>query len=345
MHSAIIKKIEKFFHKCYHLPPERITLIQASGSGRLNVRIQAYGLSYIATYGEIVAENEAFIYLSKHFTALQLLVPAVLHVSADRLMYIQEDAGVEDLFSRLAVLDFTYDERLLTALMERAIDILIKFQWRGDQGLEYNKCFPGPAYTQKEVITDLEYFYNSFCIPAGINVDFKKLSNDFFRISYLINDCAQSGFMHRDYQSRNILLSQDKWTVIDFQGGRKGPGLYDAISLLYQSRLQLPNSFRKDLLNHYCNEYSNLTKINVDTLKNDIPFIRLNRLLQVLGAYGKRGLIEKKSHFIASIAPAIDHLNTYLSEFPEFIKKFPYLMQTIEQIISQKSEILCLTKS
>lgn len=345
MHSAIIKKIDKFFQKCYHLPPERITLLQASGSGRLNVRIHAYGLSYIATYGENVAENEAFIYLSQHFTSLKLPVPAVLYVSDDRLIYIQEDAGREDLFSRLATLDYNLDELKIAALLQRAIDILIQFQLEGDIGLNYNNCFPGPAYTSKEVYSDLEYFYHLFCVPAGIDADFKKLSDEFLCISSLLEECIQSGFMHRDYQSRNIMVHNDKWTVIDFQGGRKGPGLYDVISLVYQSRLSLPDTFRNQFLRYYCNKYSYLTKIKIDLLEKDIPFIRLIRLLQVMGAYGKRGLIEKKSHFIQSIDPAIDNLESYLHEYPQFILQFPLLKQILAQIISQKSKIVCLTKT
>ena len=345
MTAELVKEIGRFFEKSFHVPPERVTLMQASGSGRLNARIYAYGQTYIATRGDNPAENEAFFYLARHFHQQQLPVPKVLHVSGDRMMYIQEDAGAEDLFSRLAPLDDETGQATASAYFLRAIDLLIDLQINGGTGLDYTRCFPGPAYTSQEVVTDLRYFLNSFCIPAGISPKPEQLENEFQDISTLLGHCAHFAFMHRDYQSRNIMISNERWTIIDFQGGRKGPGLYDAVSLLYQSRLRLPASERLSLLEQYCHKHSARTGISPAAYIKDIPFIRLIRLLQVMGAYGKRGLLEKKPHFIQSIGPGIDQLATYLQEFPEFINHYPALKKTMLQIVQNKTEILCSTMS
>jgi RNase adaptor protein for sRNA GlmZ degradation len=45
----------------------------------------------------------------------------------------------------------------------------------------------------------------------------------------------------------------------------------------------------------------------------------LLRILQTLGAYGFRGLIEKKPHFISSIQPALIQLNAFIQSWPHIL--------------------------
>ena len=134
-------------------------------------------------------------------------------------------------------------------------------------------------------------------------------------------------------------------TVIDFQGGRKGPGLYDCISLVYQSRLSLPKEIKDHLVAYYCdriNEYFRGAPLN---FRSEIPLIRLLRLLQVLGAYGRRGILEQKPHFIHSLEPAIDNLAELLDEYPDFFQRHPYLGKILHKITAQKQNILCKLKN
>ena len=57
--------------------------------------------------------------------------------------------------------------------------------------------------------------------------------------------------------------------------------------------------------------------------------------MQTLGAYGLRGLIENKSHFIESIPLAIKNL-IYLNKKVEILNQLPQLQQVINQIIKNE---------
>lgn len=83
---------------------------------------------------------------------------------------------------------------------------------------------------------------------------------------------------------------------------------------------------------------SGLTAIQ---LNEDIETVKVVRLLQVLGAYGLRGLVEQKPHFISSIDPAIDNLKVF-TEDPESRSNYEYLTDILSLIIKNKAEILCL---
>ena len=58
-------------------------------------------------------------------------------------------------------------------------------------------------------------------------------------------------FVHRDFQSQNIVIKDGAACFIDFQGMRPGLPQYDLASLLYDPYVCLPASERADLLEHY----------------------------------------------------------------------------------------------
>lgn len=60
----------------------------------------------------------------------------------------------------------------------------------------------------------------------------------------------------------------------------------------------------------------------------------LVRLLQVLGAYGFRGLFERKSHFLSSIPQGLQNLKTFLQD-AVFLKNFPTLKQVLEGCVTE----------
>ena len=62
---------------------------------------------------------------------------------------------------------------------------------------------------------------------------------------------------------------------------------------------------------------------------------RLIRFMQVLGAYGFRGLIQRKPHFIASTGNGIDNLYDF-SETWEEMNDFPELKKIIKELKSSE---------
>lgn len=133
-----------------------------------------------------------------------------------------------------------------------------------------------------------------------------------------------NGLMYRDFQSRNIMVKEGNFFFIDFQGGRKGPLAYDAVSFIWQAKAPFNIKEREELEEFYIGLLKE-KGYDETKIRNQINSILLLRTLQVLGAYGYRGLIEKKQHFIDSIPPALDNLKYLkekglLIEYPEIEK-------------------------
>lgn len=308
--------------------PKDILPIAASGSARKYYRIVTENRSLIGTYSSNIEENEAFLAFSKHFHDLGLNVPEVFAINEERTCYLQSDFGDDNLFAHvqralMANNGPSTGSGTLIQLYKKALSHLVKFQCLGHQGLDYSKAYPTPSFDRQAIIDDLNYFKYYFLKPHE-EIDFNetRLDMDFSAFADFVSQAPNGFFMYRDFQSRNIMIKDDELYFIDFQGGRRGPLNYDVVSLLYQVKAQIPQNLRDELIDYYKTELAQY--VNPDEVKFDLyqPYFVYLRLLQVLGAYGFRGLIQKKSHFIESIPYALKELKAWnethpLNDYPE----------------------------
>lgn len=313
-----------------------IQQLPASGSSRVYYRVFTDKNIHIATYNSNIEENNAFLTFTKHFENVGLPVPQILSVSDDKDCYIQSDLGDFSLFHYVTncVKNKHYDEDTLN-LYKEAISRLVDFQIKGNKNLDYSVAFPSPCFDINSVIDDLNYFKYYF-LKVNDEIDFNesRLNLDFQKIADFVMEAPSDFFMYRDFQSRNIMIKDGHTFFIDYQGGRKGPLQYDIVSLLYQVKAQLDEGTRSVLLSHYKSELSkqlNLEEIQFDKYYN--AFILL-RLLQVLGAYGFRGLIQKKQHFIESIPYALNELINLRNELD-----FPFKTNELYNVLSQLEKL------
>ena len=160
-----------------------------------------------------------------------------------------------------------------------------------------------------------------------------ELVQEFERLSTSLHETSYRYFMYRDFQSRNILVHEDKLCFIDYQGGMNGPLQYDVASLLWQAKADLPEEWKEELFSHYADEIK--TQISIDEVKFRIEYqqIVLVRLLQVLGAYGLRGLIEKRPHFISSIAQGLANLSKWLQKYS--LSNYPTLTYVVNELTQE----------
>ncbi len=294
-----------------------IEAITGSGSNRRYFRLRIDdGTSLIGVVGTCKAENDAFIYLSDYFSARNLPVPKVVAVSEDRMVYLQQDLGSESL------LDHITD----TALIGQSIRLLPQFQILEAIGLDFSHCYPVAEMDRKSVMWDFNYFKYSFLKLTGTEIDEPALENEFELMAETLLSARPLGFMVRDFQSRNIMIHNGSPWLIDFQGGRRGPVHYDVASFLWQTRANFSQSLRDQMISEYCIAAG----LSESSFRQTLPDFVAFRMMQVLGAYGFRGLFERKAAFMTQIPPALSALSTSLNEH-----KYPYLHSLVNALITR----------
>lgn len=313
-----------------------VTPLPASGSTRQYYRIRSGSHSAIAAYNSNIAENKAFIYLANHFGKAGMHVPAVYAVNASGDCYLQTDLGHDSLFDKVmqSWQDGAFRAELIP-LYKNAVEHLVVFQLKGHQDLDYSKAWPVPAFDRQSVMEDLLYFKYYFLKPHSLHINEHKLQADFEKLADFIQQAPADFFMYRDFQSRNIMLQAGELFFIDFQGGRKGPLQYDLISLLFQAKARLPGEVREEVKKHYLSQlakYLDVEKLQFDYYYTTFVYVRL---MQVLGAYGFRGLIQRKPHFLESIPHALHTIGEFYQKH-SLPLHLPELEQAFAQLASLK---------
>lgn len=309
--EEIVAAINRLFQTCRKVAAERIEVLPQSGSDRIYFRIYAAGQTYIATFNLNIKENNTFIRFSKHFIEAGLPMPRIFCVNEDETIYIQQDLGKESLLDKLeqnGPNDYSY------ALFKKSLFELSKVQIIGDKNLDYDLCLTAKEFGKQAILSDLLYFKYYFIDTLKIPYDKQAILDDFEILSSYLTNVDHKYFMFRDFQSRNVIVNDDKVHFIDYQGGMKGALQYDVASLLWQAKANLSKDWKDRLLEYYLTEVEGLLSLKIDreVFISQYNGYVLIRLLQVLGAYGFRGLFERKAHFLSSIPLALNNLKFFI---------------------------------
>ena len=307
----IISNIEKLFKEYSNASIITLEKLEQSGSDRSYFRIVTPDNSLIATHGKNIRENKTFLNFTRHFLSTGCPVPQIFAVNDDHTIYLQEDFGDESLLNKLE--EHGQDEYVYE-LFQKSLKALAHLQIKGDKNLDYNWCITSKEFGKQAILSDLLYFKYYFLDTLQIPYDKEQLIDDFEALSTYLTFVDHKYFMFRDFQSRNIMIRDEKVHFIDYQGGMKGALQYDVASMLWQAKAELRDEWKNSLLEYYMDSVEEILDSKIDRIRfvSQYNGYVLIRLMQVMGAYGFRGLFERKAHFLISIPLALRNLKWFV---------------------------------
>lgn len=323
---------------------EAVVLERLNGTGggaRIYYRLtDSAGGSVFGVLGTNPEENEAFHSLSSLFSERNFNIPKVYGISDDRMCYLQQDIGTTTLADFLKdhkEEDGNYDG-MAREMLTRTISELPRMQFGAASPEVFRTCYPTPEMDEKSIMFDLNYF--KYCFLKLFSVEFNevRLEDDFRRFAQDLLGEMTDTFMYRDFQSRNVIIHEGLPYFIDYQGGRKGPIYYDVASFVWQASARYPQDVKSELIDAYLSAlqpYMSITKGEFMTkLMRFVAF----RTLQVLGAYGFRGLWEKKQQFIKSIPQGLNNLQALIDD--GLFDRYPELRSACVHLIRNREKRL-----
>ncbi len=343
--------LEKLFIKHFGLEPEKTERMPISGSNREYYKLSAGNHVAVGTIGKELKENEAFISFTESFHKSGLPVPGILEVSADGEAYLQT------FIDGISLFDYLEKHRLSNGdpdndtleIYKKVIDYLCDFQLIGSEIIDFGKCYPRDKFDAQSIMWDLNYFKYYFLKATHTVFDEQLLEDDFQKLTDYLSSAPSNYFLYRDFQSRNIIVGRDNEPYfIDYQGGRRGALQYDLASLLYDGKAKLSPAVREMLLEYYIESSAKYQKIDADEFTKVFYAFVYARIMQACGAYGYRGILEQKQHFIKSIPPAMRNLKYLLDnhplpiELPELSKALRSIAEN-EELNTEKKKKLTVT--
>ncbi|MFM8361738.1 MAG: phosphotransferase [Haliscomenobacter sp.] len=315
--------------------PDLILPLAPSGSDRIYYRLQSRDHAAIGTYSPHGPESRAFLEFSKHFYNKGLPVPQIYAENLEAKIYLQEDLGSTTLYSFLIQQNDYFPDYLLQ-IFKKVVEQLARLQILGGQDLDYEAyCYPKAAFDKEAMFFDLNYFKYHFLMVSKAGFSEPALEKDFHTLADFLLSADSNYFLFRDFQSRNIMIRSGEPYFIDYQGGRRGALQYDLASLLYQAKANLMPDVRQELLEHYLKTASALVPIDRDRFIGFYYGYVLIRNIQTLGAYGFRGIFERKEHFLKSIPYALRNIKSLLDQWPLPIE-LPELSRALRKVIESK---------
>jgi len=327
-----MKIVSDGYKELFGVSDIHIVPLPQSGSDRKYFRISEGGKSVIGAYNANQEENEAFIGFTNHFISKGLSVPEIFGYLPEKFIYFIKDLGDINLFTWLMPKQKGpgFDSQAYE-LYSIILDKLIQFQIKGIEGLNLDLCYPHRSFDRQSMMWDMNYFKYMFLKLVAVPFNERRLEHDFNILADFLLESGQNYFLYRDFQSANIMIVNGEPWFIDYQGGRKGAPQYDVASLLYDAKIHIPQKTHQMLLDHYVENFCLLSGDNKEKFRGYYAGFSIIRLMQALGAFGFRGLYEKKPTFTGSIIPAVKLLNQLIDseQLPVFI---PELFQAIRLI-------------
>ena len=327
--KPIVELVQEYFKTVIDEPIVQTENIPLSGGDRRYFRFYTALKSYIGCYNENVKENEAFFYFTNHFKKIDIPLPEIIAINSEQEIYILEDLGKESLLNNLEEKGFSEE---VYGLYKKSLEALAKMQILGADNLNFDAAITTKEFGKQAIMSDLLYFKYYFVDTLKIAYDKQQLLEDFDALANYLTKTEHKLFMFRDFQSRNIIVNKGAVFFIDYQGGMKGALQYDVASLLWQAKADLSEEWKNDLLEYYISVINELlpSPVQKEVFISQYNGYVIIRMLQVLGAYGFRGLFERKAHFLASIPLALRNLKWFLAN-----RKVGLIVPTLDQILSQ----------
>ncbi|MDR3404035.1 MAG: phosphotransferase [Chthoniobacter sp.] len=268
----------------------------------------------LAKYGRQREENRHYVAIARFLAGVGVRVPEIYFHDDEEGLIWMEDLGDRDLWSYRAE-----PWPVRRDLYHSALDQLLTLHTRAHLATPVE-----PPELQAEFNAELyrweqNYFLENCLVRHfGLDADDVEEKCDRARLSEIATQLAELPrcYVHRDFQSQNIVIKDDTACFIDFQGMRPGLPQYDLASLLYDPYVRLPESERAELLQHYLDALTDFGQAPAADFAAVYDLCAMQRLMQALGAYGFLGHVKERAHFLEHIPGALASLREVLARIP-----------------------------
>jgi aminoglycoside/choline kinase family phosphotransferase len=278
-------------------------------------------------------EVDAYVDIGRHLWACAGAVPRIWSYDRFAGLVFLDDLGNQHLQQAAAGLSESRQMNLYQRVIDRWIDMAMECV----QGFDPEWTYQTRQYNRQVIIeNECRYFVEAFLSGfLGWDIAYDAMAEEFENLASETLKAEPLGLMHRDLQSRNIMLHNKKIYYIDFQGARLGPLQYDLASLLIDPYVDVPQPVQSALLAYCANRIADRYGIDAAHFKRGYPCCALTRNLQMLGAFSYLSRIKNKKQFEAYIPGAVQCLQRRLANAGLLAVPLPKLTQAAAKAAKQ----------
>lgn len=303
-----------------------VSLFNRSGSDRSFIRLlNNNNAAILIKHGTARPENDLYAQNARFLNSNGVRVPAVLQEFRSLHANLMQDIGTSHLTDTVR----NKNKRNIIAMYSAVLDLIVLMHTKCTISARKKTLKLIDPFSHDLLLWEHNLFSNLFLAKKMKleNALIKKIKNELRKTTLRLLE-EPAVLIHRDLQSSNIMIFQNKPWLIDFQGMRFGPALYDLASLLCDPYVRMPENIANFLLTSYAEKMG----ANEDSMEKLFPVAAIQRLSQAIGAYARLSVLPGGEPFLAHIPPAVSALLHYC-------KKSDTMPCTVETLLKIKSEM------
>ena len=298
----------------------RFQRLPGDGSRRIFWRItsQRSSISLIAMANPpaddaVRRENYAYLMIGRHLRSKGAPLPEIYRHDLEKGWFIMEDMG------HMNLQDIVSSGEDPLPIYEKVLHHLFRLQTKGANDFDPKWCCQTERYDRTVMLKyEAHYFRDAFLGRyLGLKGDSPELEAAFSHLAEKASKVGCGFFLHRDFQSRNIMLSKGNIGIIDWQGGRLGPLGYDLASLIIDPYTRLTRGQKTEVYQRYLALIKEHSPEWVESFERYYPYLAIQRNLQILGAFSYLTKVMNKTYFEAYIPEALNTLDGLLHQVKE----------------------------
>lgn len=299
-----------------------IKKLTGDASTRRYYRVSCPKYSYVVCLADPSPEDASgprFYRMQGIFNNNNIPVPAIFDYDKTIGYFLEQDLGDNTLLQALSEVDnlaqeLNYYKKALDELIkihkiklddsENAAEFLLAF--------DFEKLYSETEFTHK-------YLYQHI-VKFNMSVeDDKELRRSFVNLCNRISNKKMVA-THRDFHSRNIMLSDDQFFIIDFQDARKGIPQYDLVSILEDCYYNIDLKNLDELKEYYWNKfYKGFDKtVNKDEFLEIYDLMTVQRVYKALGSFAYIYSIRSDIRYLKYIGNGFEKIKKILNKYPKY---------------------------
>jgi len=313
--AARLDALHRFAAENLHVAVSAPTVASADASFRSYWRVSDGAGTWIVMDAPPDKENTApWLDIGARLHRAGLHTPAVLAADLNEGFVLMEDLGTRTYLPEL-------NDATANALYEDACAALARMQSVDTAGL--------PVFDRAQIVMELELMPEWFLrrhlgfAPSCEQWDIIEAA-----FTFLVQSALEQPrcFMHRDYHSRNLLITTtNNPGVIDFQGAMLGPLTYDLASLLRDCYVTWPRAHVAAWVENHRQQLN--ADIDAGTFRRWFDLIGLQRHIKVLGIFCRLWYRDGKDGYLADLPRVLDYVLDVACTYPE-LRDFAGLLQS-----------------
>ena len=284
-----------------------LSILSADASFRQYYRVNKNNISYAVM--DCPPEDESldtFLKITDKLQQAKLNVPEIFDCDSTKGFLVITDFG-DDLYSK------KLNDETVYCLYTDALEAIVKMQTKVDcTGLKDFDSF----------YEDENNLYIDWFLKKHLNVELdsatsEQINTEFNKINNILKSIPKT-FVHRDYHSRNLLITDlNNPGIIDYQDAVMGPVTYDLVSLLKDCYVTWNDGLVEDMLESFFTRMKSDTINNISDFRYWFEITGLQRHIKAIGIFSRLNYRDGKSGYLQDIPRTYAYMDKVLNKYKE----------------------------